>query len=196
FSSRQPHAAPSLRSGQALKGGATPVQSARASPRVIPASADLIPTVKRLYTEKRWDEIVRLVPVSSPDQPAELDYYRGMALARLERWKKAKEAFESGRRKEPRDKRFATELAGVAFKQKNFTETAAELRRALRLDPRDRYAIDFLATVYFLEGNLEAALDYWNRIEEPQHESVKMDPRPRVDPILPDRHFPLSPPRD
>src|SRR5947208_701239 len=78
----------------ALKGGATPDQSAPARLRVIPASADLIPTVKRLYAEKRWDELVRLVPVSSPDQPAELDYYRGMALARLERWKEAKEAFE------------------------------------------------------------------------------------------------------
>ena len=158
-----------------------------------PRSASLLPTVKRLYAEKHWDEIARLVPVSSPDQPAELDYYRGMALARLERWKEAKEAFESGRRKQPRDKRFPTELAGVAFKQKNFTEATAELRRALRLDPRDRYAIDFLATVYFLEGNLEAALDYWNRIEKPQIENVKIDPRPRVDPILLDSAFTFSP---
>ena len=122
----------------ALKGGATPDQSGFARPQVSPGSADLLPTVKRLYGEKHWDEIARLAPVSSPDQPAELDYYRGMALARLERWKEAKEAFESGRQKQPQDKRFPTELAGVAFKQQNFTEATAELRRALRLDSGDR----------------------------------------------------------
>ena len=158
-----------------------------------PGSVELLPTVKRLYAEKRWDEIVRLAPVSSPEQPAELDYYRGMALARLERWKEAKEAFESGRQKQPQDKRFPTELAGVAFKQQNFTEATAELRRALRLDSGDRYAVDFLATVYLLEGNVEAALDRWNRIEKPQIENVTIDPRPRVDPILLDRAFTFSP---
>ena len=158
-----------------------------------PGSVELLPTVKRLYAEKRWDEIVRLAPVSSPEQPAELDYYRGMALARLERWKEAKEAFESGRRKQPQDKRFPTELAGVAFKQQNFTEATAELRRALRLDSGDRYAVDFLATVYLLEGNVEAALDRWNRVEKPQIENVTIDPRPRVDPILLDRAFTFSP---
>ena len=136
---------------------------------------------------------MRLAPVSSPEQPAELDYYRGMALARLERWKEAKEAFESGRQKQPQDKRFPTELAGVAFKQQNFTEATAELRRALRLDSGDRYAVDFLATVYLLEGNVEAALDRWNRIEKPQIENVTIDPRPRVDPILLDRAFTFSP---
>ena len=177
----------------ALKGGATPDQSGCARPQVSLARGDLLPTVKRLYGEKHWDEIVRLAPVSSPEQPAELDYYRGMALARLERWKEAKEAFESGRRKQPQDKRFPTELAGVAFKQQNFTEATAELRRALRLDSGDRYAVDFLATVYLLEGNVEAALDRWNRVEKPQIENVTIDPRPRVDPILLDRAFTFSP---
>jgi tetratricopeptide (TPR) repeat protein len=157
-----------------------------------PAGADLLSTAKRLYAEEHWDELVRLGPVS-PDQPAELDYYRGMALARLERWEEARAAFESGRRKEPFDKRFPLELAGVAFKRKNFARAKAELRKALRLDPGDRYALDFLATVYFLEANLDAALEYWNRIQKPQIEEIKIDPRPRLDPILFDRAFTFSP---
>ena len=63
----------------------------------------------------------------------------------------------------------------------------------MRLDSGDRYAVDFLATVYLLEGNVEAALDRWNRIEKPQIENVTIDPRPRVDPILLDRAFTFSP---
>ena len=157
-----------------------------------PAGPDLTSTLKRLYAEKRWDQIAQLAPVS-PTSPAELDYYRGMALARLERWQEAKEAFESGRRKEPSDKRFPLELAGVAFKQKHYSEAKTDLERALHLDPRDRYAVDFLATIYFLEGNLEAALVYWNRIDKPAIDEVKTDPQLRVDPVLLDRAFAFSP---
>ncbi len=116
-----------------------------------------------------------------------------MALARLERWQEAKEAFESGGSKAPRDERFPLELAGIAFKQKKLGEAKAELRRALRLDPRDRYATDFLATVYLLEDNLEAALKVWNRIEKPKIEDVRLDPQPRVNPALLDRAFAFSP---
>ena len=48
-----------------------------------------------------------------------------------------------------------------------------DLHRALQLDPKDEYANEFLATVYFLEGNLEAALKYWNRVGKPQIAEVR-----------------------
>jgi hypothetical protein len=124
---------------------------------------------------------------------AELEFCYGTALAHLERWDEARRAFEAGARLRPRDKRFVEELAGVDFKQKNYAGAKANLRRALRLDPQDSYANDFLGTVYFLEGNTESALKYWNRTGKPLVASVKLDPEPRVDPALLDRAFAFSP---
>ncbi len=167
--------------------------SARGRPQGSPrANADLIAAAQRLYAEEHREEIVRLVGASS-NHPAQLDYYRGMALARLERWEEAKRAFETGQKKDPFDKRFPLELAGIAFKRKNFPEARTNLKRALRLGPRDTYANDFLGTLYFLEGNLEAALKYWNRIRKPEIEEIRTDPQPRTDPVLLDRGFAFSP---
>lgn len=128
-----------------------------------------------------------------PAGSADIIYYRGMAFARIERWDKAKAAFEVGEKQYPHDKRFSIELAGIAFKQKRFQEAERHLDHALHLDPRDRYAINFLATVYFLEGNLEAALKYWNRIGKPRIKEIKTDPQLRIDPGLLDRAFTCSP---
>jgi cytochrome c-type biogenesis protein CcmH/NrfG len=87
-----------------------------------------------------------------------VDFYLGTAFARLGRWNDAQRAFLNGARISPSDKRFPQELAGVAFKQKHYAEASRFLQRALKLDPTDSYTVDFLGTVYFLEGNLEAAL--------------------------------------
>lgn len=150
-----------------------------------------VSNAQQLYQEKRWEEVVRLAQ-SSLDAPAEMDYYCGMALARLERWEEARAAFAQGERKQPDDKRFPLERAGVAFKQNRNSEAKAALRRALKLDPRDEYGNNFLATIYLLEGNLEAALKYWNRIGKPQIEDVRMEPEPSTDAVLIDRAFAFS----
>lgn len=142
--------------------------------------------------EGQWQAVTESVP-ASPDDPAELDYCRGMALARLERWREAREAFESGRKKAPSDKRFPLELAGIAFKMGLPSESKRQLRRALRLDPDDRYGRDFMATLYFLDDNLDAALKHWNRIGKPQLGSVTPDSSPRIDPVRLDKHFAFSP---
>lgn len=148
--------------------------------------------VKQLYDAGRWKEVIRLTP-AGPDQSAELDYYRGMALARLGRLSEARHSLTDGRRKSPRDKRFPLELAGVAFKQQDFRGAKRQLEAALHLDPCDRYALDFLATVYLLDGNLDAALKYWNRIGKPRIENVRNEPQPRVDPLLLDHAFAFAP---
>jgi len=166
--------------------------SAPAENPMLQAEADPVALVKRLYAQERWDEIVRLVPAASGDS-AELDFYRGLALARLHRRVEAKAAFEAGRKKEPRDKRFLIELAGLAYQSKDFSEAKAYLKQTLRLDPADAYANNFLATVYLLEGNLEAALQYWNRIGKPRITDVKLEPEPRVRAALLDRAFSFSP---
>ncbi len=149
-------------------------------------------TLQKLYKERRWSELLRAAGQCS-SKSADFYYYRGMAFARLQRWEEAKEAFTSGEKKYPSDRRFPVELAGIAFKQKHFQEAIRDLHRALHLDPHDRYAINFLATLYFLEGNQEAALKYWNRIGEPRINAIRTDPQLRIDPALLDRAFTCSP---
>lgn len=120
-------------------------------------------------------------------------YDRGMALARQERWQEAKAEFELGRTRYPLDRRFTLELAGVAFKQQRYSEAKRNLRRALKHEPADPYATDFLATLYMLDDNTEAALKYWNRAGKPKIEEIRMEPRPSLDPVLLDRAFTFAP---
>ena len=148
--------------------------------------------LQELLNEGRWNDVLRATSNCSAES-ADTDYFRGMAFAGLERWDEAKAALASGEKRYPRDKRFPVELAGIAFRQKRFQAATRHLQRALRLDPRDRYAINFLATLYFLEGNQEAALQYWNRIGKPRIEQIKTDPGLRIDPALLDRAFTCAP---
>ncbi|MBO0798262.1 MAG: tetratricopeptide repeat protein, partial [Blastocatellia bacterium] len=148
--------------------------------------------IKQLLNEERWLEIVRLAE-KEPERSAELNYYYGTALARLERWDDAREAFLTGLKQQPGDKRFLVELAGVSFKQKNYADAANYLRRALQLDPADVYARDFLASIYFLQGNLDAAVKHWNRVAKPEIEEVRIYPTPKVNRILLDHAFAFAP---
>lgn len=144
--------------------------------------------IKQLLAEERWQEIVRLAEAEEA-RTADLNYYYGIALGHLGRWGDAERALQQGFKQQPGDKRFSLELAGIFFKQEKYSSAADYLRRALRLDPADSYANDFLASVYFLQGNLEAALKYWNRVSKPQIEEVQVDPTPKVDPLLLDHAF-------
>src|SRR5207302_3525003 len=121
-----------------------------------PAQTDATPAAKRLFEQERWPELIQLLQ-QSPRNSADLDYYYGVALAHLERWQEAGKALSDGQRLAPDDKRFPVELAGVAFKQKKYGEARDDLHHALQLDPKDEYANEFLATIYFLQDNLEAA---------------------------------------
>ncbi len=136
-------------------------------------------TAKRVYSEKKWDETVH-TSAGPATQPAEFDYLRGMALMHLERWQEAREAFSAGLRKSPKDSRFPMERAGAEYRQKDFSAAKKDLRDALRLNPNDEYAEEFLGTIYLLEGNLEAALKYWNRVEKPRLAALRLDPEPRL----------------
>jgi hypothetical protein len=156
------------------------------------AQTDLAPTSKQLFEQERWSDLAQLLQ-ESPRNSADLDYYYGVALAHLERWAEAGKALSDGQRLAPTDKRFPIELAGVAFKQKKYGEARHDLHRALRLDPKDEYANEFLATVYFLEGNLEAALKYWNRVGKPEIVEVHSEPALKVRPALLDHAFAFAP---
>ncbi|MFZ0337349.1 MAG: hypothetical protein WAL45_04905 [Terracidiphilus sp.] len=148
--------------------------------------------LQQLADAERWQDIVHLLePLTS--RSANQDFYLGIALAHLGRFSDSQDALEAGLRLAPGDPRFPIELAGIAFKQKNYPETKRRLRQALRLEHNDSYADDFLGTVYFLEDNVEAALKYWNRAGKPHIEDVREDPTPRVSPVLLDHAFAFSP---
>ena len=156
------------------------------------ADGPLLDRAIQLSAEQRWQEVVSLAE-SAPNPSAELNFYYGTALARLGRWQDAQRAFAAGARLQPGDKRFPLELAGVAFKQKRYAIAARHLRRALRLDPTDSYGNDFLGTVYFLQGNIEAALKYWNRVGKPQIVEIRTQPTPRVNAALLDHSMAFAP---
>src|SRR4030095_2112890 len=93
---------------------------------------DSLARIKQLVVEERWQEIV-LIAEAEASPSADLNYYYGIALGRLERWDDAENAFERGRIQQPRDKRFPVELAGIRFKQKKYAAAVDYLQRALRL---------------------------------------------------------------
>lgn len=144
------------------------------------------------YEQKNWTDVVRLAG-KLPTRSSDAVFDDGMALAHLERWPEARAALLAGERACPRQKRFPIELAGVAFERKRYPEAAAWLRRGLKLDPHDAYANNFAGTVYFLMGNLPAALEFWNRAVKPAIASLQFDPQLRVRRLLLDRSFVFSP---
>ena len=165
---------------------AVPALAQTAEPVSVNASA-----LRQLYEEGRWPEVIRFAQtIRTPS--ADMAFYYGSALAQLGRWDDARGVFLAGRRSYLADKRFPIELAGVEFKQKKYTQAVVWLHAALAIDDRDSYANDFLATVYFLQGNLEAALEYWNRVGKPQIATVRLDPEPSINPALLDSAFAFS----
>lgn len=158
------------------------------------SQSDVEATAKQLFDQERWEELVNLGQARL-QRSAEFDYEYGMALAHLERWNNARAALRAGNRLAPHDKRFLIELAGIAFKQNHHAQAIAYLRRALRVDPKDAYANDFVAALYFLQGNLEGALKYWNRLEKPKPQvgQVRSEPMPRLRPDLLDHAFAFAP---
>lgn len=159
-----------------------------------PSDLARIAAAQSALDAEHWEEAARLAR-GPADQLPELDLLNGLALARLEKWDEARLAFETGSRKSPRDSRFPVELAGVAYKQKNFRTAKNNLRRALFLNPKDAYSREFLATIYFLEGNLEAVLKYWNPEDKPRLRSVAFAPSLQLNESLRNRALAFNPPQ-
>ena len=155
----------------------------------LPSQSDV--AAEKLFATEQWQQLIQSAE-STTQRSAELNYYYGIALGHLGRLDDARQALLAASYERHDDKRFAVELAGVAYKQKNYGEAARYLHKALRLDPHDAYANDFLATIYFLQGNYEAALKYWNRIQKPRIEQQSVEPALRVNPTLLDHAFAFS----
>jgi len=162
---------------------------------VMPVGAQCAPTgspVDRAYQARDWNETVRLVQ-KQDRRSGNDDFEIGMALGHLQRWEEARAALLEGRRACPQQERFDIELGGVVFQEKKYGEAAAWLRRGLRIDPHDQYALDFAGTAYFLSGNIPAALKYWNRVQKPYVEALRFDQNLRVERLIVDRAIAFAP---
>jgi tetratricopeptide (TPR) repeat protein len=148
-----------------------------------PGDGERLTAAKEAYSEKNWEGAARIS--SGPiGQSADVDYLHGMALMRLERWEEAREAFSAGLYKAPTDSRFLLERAGAEYRLKDYSSAKKDLRSALRLNPKDEYALEFLGTIYLLEENIDAALKYWNQLEKPRLATTALEPTPRLRPEL------------
>ncbi len=155
--------------------------------------AERLRSVKKLYEQKNWAEVARKAQGPAEQSP-DFDYYAGMAFSHLDRWREARDAFSNGARKAPGDARFLTERAGAEYKLNDFSAAKRDLRRSMRLDPSGSYVAEFLGTIYLLEGNLEAALKYWNLVNKPRLAAVAAIPVPETRKRLLDRALQFSSP--
>jgi tetratricopeptide (TPR) repeat protein len=138
---------------------------------------------QKAFDSGQWEEAAKLSQ-GPQQQPAELDFLRGLALARKQQWNESRQAFATGHLKSPGDPRFLVELAGIDYKQNDLSAAKRNLHAALGLGSRDSYTFDFLGTIYFLQGNIDAALKYWNVIDKPRLRKVAEQPPPRLDETL------------
>jgi tetratricopeptide (TPR) repeat protein len=159
-----------------------------------PSEQARLSAAQEAFNQGRWEEAASLA-AGPRDQSPDLDFLMGLALAHREKWSEAKLAFEAGSQKAPGDPRFLVELAGIAYKQKNFQTAKRRLHAAIRLGLEEAYPREFLATIYFLEGNLEAALDYWNPLDKPRLRSVAFGPSLKLQESLRNRALAFNAPQ-
>jgi hypothetical protein len=117
---------------------------------------------------------------------------QGLADAKAGHLDIAEAIFEKGRVLYPADPRFPVELAGVAYRRKELGRAKHWLLTGVKLAPGDAYANEFLGTLYQLDGNLPAALKYWNRVQAPLLSGVTFRPETGVDPAYRSRLFAFS----
>jgi tetratricopeptide (TPR) repeat protein len=92
-----------------------------------------------------------------------------------------------------RDPRFLPELAGASYRLGDHQQAKKYLRQILDLRPNDRYANNFLGSLFLLEGNPEAGLKYWNRIGKPSIDQILVQPGTAVDAEILDRAMAAAP---
>ena len=155
-------------------------------------SPELERTVRTLYERGEWAGVIRAASQANA-LSNDLYLYQGLSLAHLGRLDEAERVFVHARQIYPNDSRFALELAGVAYRKTDFASAKIYLHEALRLTPADSYGNDFLASLYILDGNLEAALKYWNRAGQPLVQTFQFAPDIELIPMLRERTFTISP---
>ena len=145
-----------------------------------PAQRKLLPMARSDF-ERRWDAMKRWTLLAVPEEIAE-------PAPRAQAAQPPSDSISD----DP-----LLERASTAFRAGDLSLA----KRLLRKEPAAKRSIDaanvalrneFLATIYFMEDNLDAALNYWNRNGSPQLRDIRMDFETRWDPILLDRTIGIS----
>jgi hypothetical protein len=82
--------------------------------------------------------------------------------------------------------------ATAAFREQRYADARGHVSSILRSNPSDRFANDLMATLYFLDSNVDAALKYWNRAAKPAVRDVRVDPALSLNPVLLERGLAFS----
>ena len=140
-----------------------------------------------------WQQL--LDATSSVQEPdSEHRFLRGLALAHLGHLSEAEaELQKAAEQAGQKSGEILVELAGVQFKEKKLSDSTRNLQRAISVGQTDPYAFDFLASLYYLQGNVEAAVKYWNRVGKPSIQQLKVEPDGTLNPLLLDRALAVSP---
>jgi Tetratricopeptide repeat len=91
----------------------------------------------------------------------------GTAYRHSRDWQKAEDILEEATERYPDDSRISTELANVYLGAGDIDSARAALQRAIRIDPTNVAAADLIAAVELSEGEVQTALQYWNRSGNP-----------------------------
>ena len=131
-----------------------------------PAKRKLLP-MGRSDFEKRWDVMNRWTLLAVPEQPS-------IPVS-------AATTAQPSSFSLPRSLNSSFDQASAAFRAGDLDKARDLLKRNDSED--DPLANEFLATLYFLDDNLEAALRHWNRNGSPRLREVFMDFTTRWDPV-------------
>src|SRR3989441_3780522 len=93
--------------------------------------------------------------------------YLGIAYTAMKEYQKAEDILKEGNQRYPKDVRFPNQLADFYLINNDREAAKAELERTLVIDPNNNYASDLLATINMSEGEVQAALQSWNKSGRP-----------------------------
>jgi len=93
--------------------------------------------------------------------------YLGIAYTAMKEYQKAEDILKEGNQRYPKDARFPNQLADFYLTNNDREAAKAELERTLVIDPNNNYASDLLATINMSGGEVQAALQSWNKSGRP-----------------------------
>jgi peptidase C39-like protein len=82
--------------------------------------------------------------------------------------------------------------ASAAFRRADYDLARRLAQQTLKVDPENATANELVATTWFLRDNVDAALKYWNRVDQPVIDDVRLENDTRWNPIVLERSIPVS----
>src|SRR5438093_864259 len=91
----------------------------------------------------------------------------GTAYSNMKEFEKAEDILKEGSKRFSNDPRLFNALGDFYLANKDVEAAKAALRQALRVDSKNNYASDLLATIEMSEGEVQSALRSWNKTGRP-----------------------------